>query len=134
MTAGYRWFRIVGGHRPPLQWRDSLVEWRSYDPRLRQPAPHRNMKRRAKGCIFCGQVSEADVFLQCDGRGTARDVTHFAAVNKDGVVVTGNVFSEHLETDQPASHAFLFLLQQGVAADEVPLFEFYNPAETCFKQ
>src|SRR5262245_39662411 len=75
----------------------SFIERCSYDSCFREFTSHADVKRCADRGLFCRQIRETDVFLQSDGRPSARDMTRLTAMNKYRVMISCDLFSDHLE-------------------------------------
>ena len=112
----------------------AFVERCTYDPRFGELAADANVKCSAYGGIFCGQIRKADIFLQRDGRCSTRDVTGLPSMDKYGIVVSRDIFSNHLKTDEPVLYSLLFLPQQRIAANKVRFFQFHYPSQSRFEQ
>src|SRR5262249_18781409 len=62
-----------------------------------------------------------------------RDHAGFSIVYEYRVVVAGDAFIGHFETDELARQSFFFLLKEAITPYEIAFVQFANPAQVRFK-
>src|SRR5262247_3232772 len=111
----------------------SLVKRRLHNLRRESTTAHIDFKRRSDAGIFNRQIRQADVSFQIR-RVTARsDHAGLTIVDEYKVVVAGDAFIGHFETDEFARQPLFFLLKESITPDEIALVQFTNPAQVGFE-
>src|SRR5437588_6975386 len=112
----------------------SLVKRQRHNLRSNHSTAHVDFDCAPFVCKLDRNVSHADVSFQ-KWRGASRcNSTHALAIDQNVLAISRDAAISYFKTDQLTSNAFFFLRQQSIAADEVTLVQFSNPAQVCFQQ
>src|SRR5262245_54430738 len=106
-----------------------LIKRCSQDARFRHFRADCDMESCPDRCMFRRQVCEPDVLLERYRGRPAGNVADLAPMDKHRVVISSDVFSEHLKAYESSLHALLLLLLQRFLANEFRFVKFYNQPE-----